>query len=37
MGAQIEDQPAIPGIILLGYGYRPYTVNSFWARLLYIF
>jgi MtrB/PioB family decaheme-associated outer membrane protein len=37
MGAQIEDQPAIPGIILLGYGYRPYTVNSVWARLLYIF
>jgi MtrB/PioB family decaheme-associated outer membrane protein len=37
LGSQIEDKPAIPGIILLGYGFRPYRANSFWARLLYLF
>ena len=37
LGPQIEDRVTLPGIVLLGYGYRPYTVNSFWARLVYVF
>ncbi len=37
LGSQIADKVALPGIILVGYGYRPYTVNSVWGRVMYIF
>ena len=37
LGSQIEDRIALPGIVLLGYGYRPYTINSVWGRILYVF
>ncbi len=37
LGPQIEDRVALPGVVLLGYGFRPYTINSFWVRAMYVF
>lgn len=37
LGPQITDNVAIPGLVLLGYGYRPYRADSFWGRLLVVF
>jgi hypothetical protein len=37
LGSQIEDQVILPGIVLLGYGNRPYTANAFWVRMMHIF
>jgi hypothetical protein len=37
LGSQVTDNVALPGIVLLGYGVRPYRANSFWGRVLVVF
>jgi hypothetical protein len=37
LGPQITDKVALPGIVMLGYGFRPYKVNSVWGRVMFIF
>jgi len=37
LGGQVEDHVVLPGVVLLGYGFRPYTANSFWVRVLWLF
>lgn len=36
LGTQTIDKINLPGTLLLGYVYRPYTANSVWGRLMYI-
>jgi MtrB/PioB family decaheme-associated outer membrane protein len=33
----IPNNVVVPGVMLLGYGFRPYISNSYWVRMFYVF